>query len=962
MSYERTSSEKNFERKNVPIVCIGASAGGLEAIELFFQNCPSDLGAAYVVIQHLSSHYKSMMDDLVNRYSSMAVKMIESDEVPEANTIYLIQAGTTITLEKNRFKVQSKLDGELSLPIDIFLQSLADDKVPTTIAIILSGTGSDGSRGIHDIHAQAGFVIAQVPSEASFDGMPQSAISTGMVDNIVSAAEMGNIVARYLKSGDKPEQERFYASFVDEPEQHRNRILEKLLTELNISFGFYKEATVNRRIERRMQVKHIADLAKYAEVVEKDPNEVFALRKELLIPVSSFFRDPNTFQFIYDDVLQKIIETKKPGEEIRFWVAGCATGEEAYTYAILLDAKLRELNKRINFKLFATDVNPDIIEKASRGEFSENAKTEIPPTFLKTYFTASEKHITINQDIRQRVVFAVHNLLADAPFTKMDLVSCRNTLIYFTQEAQQEALQRMQFAVNQDGFLVLGKSESLMTQTDYFSQVHKSFKIYVCDEKSPAIANMLKYSSQGQNYKVKRLGKKSFAGKRDEIERIAESEIQSNLIPLCLLVNQHFEILHIYGQDTSLLSIRSGIVSNKVSSVLPDKLAPVAIALIQRLVAVGKPSQADPVLIDINGEVNEVKLKGWQSDTDTEHPYFILSFDTQRIESDAEYKSETIDVPVDLKHRIQQLEAELGATRESLQTTIEELETTNEELQATNEELMASNEEMQSSNEELQSVNEELNTVNAEYHEKMSILNRINADLGAMSLSTGIATIFVDDQQNLTRFTPDASFLFKVREQDLGRPLNEIVNLLEYPALFDDIQSTIESGITRENEVMGPDNRGYLMRIVSYKLPSVNKLGAAISLIESESFGSYHKIIDALPEHIAVLDSKGEIVLVNKAWKRFALVNSDQQVNVIAFLGSNYLDVCAGDPESIEIGEGIRMVLSGKKRFYSHKYPCHSPTEKRWFIMEVRFVEHSLYRAVISHINVSQWEKEDSEA
>lgn len=948
----------NTINSNTPVVCIGASAGGLEAIERFFENCPNDLGVSYVVIQHLSSQYKSMMDDLINRYSSMPVEMIRSGVSPVRNTIYLIEAGTIVELKNGCFKVSIKKEGELTLPIDIFLCSLASENVEQAIAVILSGTGSDGSRGAVALNAVDGFVIAQSPTQAGFDGMPNSVISTGVVDSVSDAQDIPKLVSSFIKSKQIPRMQmpKKNSEGNFSPEAQIDRITDKLFQEFGINFKLYKEQTLIRRIERRMQVKHVANFHTYADMIEKDPGEPYSLRKELLIPVTNFFRNNEIFSFIKENTLRQLVEKCAEGKEIRLWVAGCSTGEEAYSYAMLLESELKRYNSRANFKIFATDVNPDVVEFASKGCYPESVRKEIPDDIFERYFRVIDGKISISPEIRQRVVFAVHNLLSDAPFTKMDLVSCRNTLIYFKNEAQKEVLQRLQFAVVPNGFLVLGKSESVTVNSEFFEPLDRRYKIFVCNKKSPVSVASLNFAAQtkgGLGNAVKPFGAKHVLAK---IESMAETQIRRCFTPLSLLVDQSHDVIHIFGDNTALLHMKPGMVSYQVANILPDKLSPVAVALLYRLQKEKDTITSDTVKLNEGGTEQSYQVKGWVVDNDSTPSHYVLSFVPVNDKRKSNKGSASLNVSEATLEKMHQLELELIATRESLQSTIEELETTNEELQATNEELMASNEELQSSNEELQSVNEELNTVNAEYHEKVSILNRINADLDAMSLSTGIATVFVDDKVNLTRFTPDASMIFKVREQDLGRPFNEIVNSLNYDSFFDDIELTLKTGRPKEVEILGRHGQGYLMRIFSYRLPSSDKFGAAISLIESKSFGTYHSVIDALPEHITVLDGSGNIVLVNEAWKRFALINGGNRCHKEFWVGSSYLDVC---PDTV--GESIRSVLSGEVDRFTFKYPCHSPTQKKWYVMEVRSIHHELYKAVVSHFDVSQWETDEKE-
>lgn len=940
------------------VVCVGASAGGLEAIEAFFKNCPKNLGASYVVIQHLSSSYKSMMEDLINRYTSMPIKMIEQGMQLEPDTVYLIEAGTTISLINGFFKVEKKPEGSFSLPIDIFLQSLTESELHKVIAVILSGTGSDGSRGALAINAKGGFVIAQDPEEAGFDGMPNSVISTGIVDYVMKVKDMPSVISRYLKMGVKPQKP-------DKALQHKTedlsasaqykRILSKLHREFGINFNLYKEATVERRIERRMQVKHIADFHTYANFIETDPTEPVALRSELLIPVTNFFRDEQPFQFLKSKVIDQLVKDSEDNDELRIWVAGCSTGEEAYSIAILFDESIRKYNKYCSYKVFATDANPDVINLASQASYPYAIVNEIPANYLDDYFIKDGHQYQIKSVIRDRVVFAVHNLLSDAPFTKMDLVSCRNTLIYFKSDAQKEVMKRLQYAVKQDRYLFLGKSESLVTNVDSFKLLDRKNKLFLCTNRSTTLLNAMSFTLSKHEPMAKN-GTNLKPSQINQAQYEAEKLIKSEFTPLSILVSNTFEVLHIYGENTKLLQVKPGAINNHVGNMLPDKLSPVALALIYRLNKENGKISSD--IVDISENKNEnkyVKLVGWAVRQDDLPVHYAISI-LENEQLPTGLASATIDVNKVNTDRIKQLEIELHATRESLQSTIEELETTNEELQSTNEELMASNEELQSSNEELQSVNEELNTVNAEYHEKMSELNRINADLDVMSSSTGFASVFVDANLCVTRFTPDAKSIFRIREQDHGRPLDDVVHNLMYPELYTEISKVINTGKTVEREVKSRSGSAYIVKIIAYQMPSHHQLGAVISFVETKGFGSFQAVMDSVPQHIAVLGEFGEILLVNRAWQRFANINGEENKLDQLGVGTNYLDICMDSNES-KVKLGVESVLAGQASSFSHKYPCHSPTEKRWFVMTVEPIQHEHYKAVVTHTNVTKWEQ-----
>ena len=949
--------------ENFFVVCIGASAGGLEALERFFKNCNPSLNAAFVVIQHLSSDYKSMMDDLINRYTDIQVNMIEDQMRVKPRNIYLIPAGTTIELAQGHFVVSQKQSKTLTLPIDIFLHSLAKQMGNRSIAVILSGTGSDGSRGATAINASGGFVIAQTPEDARFDGMPQNLINTGVVDEILPVTDIPRRIEKFIDNPILVSTHDCETAFekVEQKITNIDAILGYLKQAHDVDFRDYKSATVSRRIERRMQVKHNRDFASYLKLLKTEPSEALALRRELLIPVTSFFRDEEVFETLRSEVIPRMIDAANSTDGIRVWVAGCSTGEEAYSMAMLLLWESLQCKKWIPIKVFATDVNPEAIETGALGRFPETIAAEIPPELLTRFFSKEDKEYLVSNELRQSIVFAKHNLLMDAPFTKMDLVSCRNTLIYFQNKAQTLALQKLQYACKVGAVMLLGKSETLSYGEHNFETLDSRLKIYRCVQR-----NTIDYVSSTLKNRTQSLAKHAGSDNNGMVKsstaiQQAETLLFENYLPSALLLNDKNEVIHLYSDVSPYVQLKTGTVSYSMNQVLPDKLLPIASALLFRIKKEGKSVSSDQLLFQSihNEDSFYIRLNGhpiYEAEQLTHTLLVIVRVDQQAVDP----ASESLNINSENAQRINLLEQELSATRESLQSTIEELETTNEELQATNEELMASNEELQSSNEELQSVNEELNTVNAEYHEKMNILNRINSDLDAMSRAVGIATIFLDARCNLTRFTPDALDVFKLRETDIGRPLEEIVHNLDYPEFFNDIERNLQTGRVIEKQVSGRNQRDYLVRMVNYNLSSQNDAGVVISFVDISAIKTSEQlqlVIDALPEHIAVVDRVGRIVKVNRAWDQFAQANGDEKLSVTS-VGSNYLNVCnngKADDSAQKASRGIKGVLEGSLNCFSLEYPCHSPTEQRWFAMEVVPVKHDVFAAVVSHFNISSW-------
>lgn len=921
-----------------------------------------------MVIQHLSPDHKSMMTDLLARYTRMKVRMVEDDLPIGANQIFLIPPGTIMRIQDGRFRLTPKHPHLLTLPIDIFFGALADDFGSRSIGVILSGTGSDGTRGATALNAAGGFLLAQEPREAKFDGMPGSVIATGLVDAVLGADKLAARIQSHignLPPEDELPQREGSANTPLTEDEARQGIIQLLLQISGIDFNDYKSATLNRRIERRMQVRHMRSFAEYLGLLEQDVNEVAVLRRELLIPVTSFFRDPEVFDTLARRVVDELVGQAVAGGALRVWVAGCSTGEEAYSIAITFFEAFERLRRWPSLKVFATDVNQHNVEFAAAGRYPESAAAELTPERLERFFTRNGNQYVVKQEVRQCIVFARHNLLSDPPFTRMSLVSCRNTLIYFTPDAQKRALDRLQYAIEQQGYMLLGSSESLSGQSSGFATIHGKHKLFRRTEAATSVNLGLGVPGARGPYMTERAPLRR-ASERHRLQEdgVATDEAMNVLlekyVPPAILVNDRHEAIHLFGRVQPYFRAREGSASLELSRILPENLVPVASALLFKASKEREAMVSDLLRVtQDDGSEKVIRLSVRPMQPRGDEQMMLLAFEPHNLPL-PEHSSIPVDVDAETMARIDVLQRELEATRESLQATIEELETSNEELQATNEELMASNEELQSSNEELQSVNEELNTVNAEYQEKVGILNRLNADLDSMSKAVGVATVFVDGALNLTRFSPDAVSVFRLREGDIGRPLNEIVHVLHYPELSDDLSRTILTERMTEKEVPSADGRTLLVRILPYNIPSADQRGAVATFIDitaTRERDRLQAILDGLPEHIAVLATDGTIVMVNAAWERFAKANGDPELRHSG-VGRNYLEVCnsgGGDTDAQRAQRGIKAVLEGSTPMFSLQYPCHSVSEKRWFVMNVAPIHGADTGAVVSHINITAW-------
>ncbi len=937
------------------VIGIGASAGGLDALEKFFDACPIDTGAAFVVIQHLSPDHKSMMSNLLARHTLMPVQMVECNTMIEANHVYLIPPASIMYIGKGFLHLTPKNPRGLTLPIDIFFTALAENYGNHAIGIVLSGTGSDGTRGASAINSLGGFLLAQDPKTASFDGMPRSFINTGLVDAILPPEELATRVFAHIKYSSTTattidiESENSPRRLGLSNEEALNGMMELLQQISGIDFRDYKPSTIMRRIERRMQVRRIATLENYLQLLENERNEALTLRQEFLISVTSFFRDPEPFKTLAELAINKIVANKQNGETIRVWTAGTSTGEEAYSLGMLFIEEFERQKRWLILKIFATDVNQQNVDFASMGYYSESIAAELSAQRLERFFEAKSNNFVVKNELRQTIVFARHNLLTDPPFTKMDLVVCRNTLIYFKNPAQERALKRLQYAVLENGFLFLGSSESLSAANEGFKTInakHKLFKrVHNNGGHIPLVYETLNHSTPSSNYKTDlTLSHKPRINDNNTIDS-AISVLLSSYAPPALIVNQNHEILHLFGNVQPYLSLREGSASLHLGRMLSARLIPIASALLYKAAKNNSALVSDLIQFKQFDETTQTIRLSVRPIISKIHERFMLLCFEKAVQIHCETNLPEIHLASETIERIEILENELAASRESLQATIEEL---------------------QSSNEELQSVNEELNTVNAEYQEKAVILSQLNADLDSMAKASGVATIFVDEKLNLTRFSQDAIQIFKLRNSDVGRRLDDFAHNLKYTQLINDIQNTLKCQSMTEREVLSQDGRTFLVRILPYSMPFARTQGAVASFIDITAFHDAQRlqaILDALYEHIAVLDRDGNILLTNQAWKQFSIYHGDSEL-IYSDIGSNYFQSCKNSqykhplliPQAIE---GIQSILQNDQPFFSLKYPFKIANQLQWFAMNVVPIHKSFNQhqcsAVVSHINISTW-------
>ena len=798
------------------VVGIGASAGGLEALQQLLTFLPSNTGMAFVIIQHLAPNHKSLLVDILGKYTSMPIVEIKDGMHVERNHIYMIPPKYNVEIVSDVLRLRSYDSQKINHPIDVFFRSLAESYENRSVAVILSGTGSDGTNGIRSIKEQNGVIIVQTPESAKFDGMPRNAISTGLADLIQKpdsiAREMQHIADSMVDTN---------AKMLLSDQDLLSQVFSILKNVTNINYTYYKKTTVLRRIERRLVVTHNRNLREYVTYLTNNPEEAKLLAEEVLIGVNSFFRDPEYFDVLKETVIKQLLNEAPRDRQIRVWVAGCSTGEEAYSIAILFAEAMEEMNVRRDIKIFATDLDTESIATAVRGVYGDNIIEDVSVTRLSKYFSRKGNRYVIHHDIRKMIIFAQHNVFQDPPFGRLDLISCRNVLIYFQSVLQRNLFSIFHMALNNHGFLFLGRSESVIDYDDIFRAVWANEKIFIHNSAGKAPAHehfsysMQNVESNMEPVRIQRL--------EDETEvqyqsNELDTSILETLMPASVLVNENNELTRTYGDCAQFLSIPTGAATLDIFMLLRNDLKiAVSTALRDARHTNEKVSyDAVPVKIDNEPEYISIVAQPIQDRHGQETSYMAISFLRGKRVVDGDMKQYRIDTAA--AQRISNLEKELKIAKDNLRQTVTELESVNAELQAANEELLTANEELQSSNEELQSVNEELYTVNSEYQSKVTELATVNDDMANFLATTLVGILMVDRELNIRKFTEYISSEFHVADQDVGRSLRYIAFNFETIDLMGLCRRVLESTEPIEQHCASVTGKTYLLRISPYRL------------------------------------------------------------------------------------------------------------------------------------------------
>ncbi len=851
MREQKRPKVKKIPMTEFPIVAIGASAGGLRAFEAFFSAIPNDtdLDMAFILIQHLAPDHKSLLTDIIQKYTNMQVFEVKDGMRIEPNCVYVIPPAHDMALLNGSLQLlEPSAPRGHRLPIDFFFRSLAQDQHKRAIAIILSGTGSDGTKGIEAIKENGGIVIAQNLDSSEYDGMPSSAIATGLVDYVLAPDQMPNHLIAYSNYAVK-KLHTIAPATTPKEENVLKKIFVLLRDQTSHDFSQYKPSTIHRRIQRCMAVQKIETIDNYTKYLQQTPDEINALFHDLLIGVTNFFRDPEAFLLLKEQIITKIFTRKSSESTIRVWTTGCSSGEEAYSIAILLKECMEEMKQNYTVQIFATDIDAKAIAIARIGLYPPSITDNLSPERLTRFFTPQTDNsgYRIQKSIRDMLVFSEQNVIKDPPFSKLDLISCRNLLIYMGPQLQKKLIPLFHYALNPGGILFLGSSEGVGDFSDLFSVLDQQSKLYQCTEDSHA----------AQITASKRFFSPSTAipiSSQNVVEKIANPAkvpmrelTEQTLLKQCtltgILVNDKGDILYLHGRPDMYLKLPSGEPNvNNILKMAREGLRHELTSALRKVAmskqighSLGLHIKRAHRIITVNITIHPLELK-------QKLPvYLVIIEEVPSINPEhTPHSIMTINPLHDRDTRLEELQHELytqedflNAANDKLETSNDELTSFNEEMQSLNEELQSSNEELETSKEELQSLNEELSTVNAELQTKITDLSHSNNDMNNLLAGTGIGTLFVDHNLHILRFTPSITNIIHLIPSDLGRPVGHIAsNLIGYESLVTDTQEVLDTLIPKEIEVQNAKKMWYTLRIQPYRTLDNIIEGAVISFVD----------------------------------------------------------------------------------------------------------------------------------
>lgn len=827
------------------IIGLGASAGGMEAIHDLFDYLPANTGFSFVVVQHLSPDYKSLLAELLSKHTDMKVLEATDDMPVEPNSIYVIPSKKLMTIRDGKLQLDEKIKNRApNNAIDVFFESLAKDQKKGAVGIILSGTGTDGTKGIEAIKREGGVVIVQDPLTAAFDGMPNSAIASGHTDIVLPPEMIGEELVEFIK-------EAPFIKSLSASDQENENTLREILSLLNKvtrhDFSHYKRPTLFRRIAKRMSEVGINELTKYQHYVEGNEEELKILGREFLINVTKFFRDPEAFEVLRAEALPAILGNKKPDDPVKFWVVACSSGEEAYSLAILVREYMDKTGKSFsNVKIFATDIDTEALDIGSRGIYSDDIRKDVAADLLKKYFARESNSFRIAPEVRKLVVFANHDVLKDPPFSHLDLIVCRNMFIYINTMLQRKALKKFHFGLKVDGYLMLGPSENIGILKGATQEVSRKWKLYRCITK----VNLIDHETMLvplENNVFPRPNHSSAKNLHNNLAEIFKDTLLEDRKIATLIIDKDFNVKQAIGSYKNFLNFpEHGFNFNMLKLVVPD----LAIALgvsVRKAIAQNEKAIMKRVMIHEGDNIRLVNIivKPYLQQNEFQQHFISVVLEEDNNEPK---KLPTVAPGVLGTERIQELEQELIDTRENLQAVIEELETANEELQSSNEEMISTNEELQSTNEELQSLNEELHTVSVEHQLKIKELFEVNDDLNNYFNNSDIGQVILDQNMTIRKFSPSARLMINLIEPDIGRSITDITVRLKNLNFVNEIKNIIDTGQSFEREVATIDGRYFILRIRPFIRRDRAIDGVVINFVDISQFKRLSSIVEGIFE------------------------------------------------------------------------------------------------------------------